>query len=419
MTKRIYVGVGLLAGALLTATAGAQGAASDSLAARLRRAEAAIEVLQKQLAEQSESGVQSRTRASVEISGRVLMNAFGNSNRVNNVDNPQFVKPDTIPGFPGRGVGMAIRHTRLALAVRGPEAFGAAFSGDVDVDFHGGQLPSGGGRTFPLVRLRTARGFLRWKYVEAMAGQESPLVSGVNPIAPTAVGTPQFAAAGNLWLWLPQVRLSVASTGRVQVGAQGAILAPTSGDPATNFETDNDMAERSQRPYLQGRVFAKWGEAEMAGEFGCGAHVGWLIPTFTAITKPIIRSDAVACDAVIPVLGWLEVRGEFFTGQSLRGLGGGGIGQNFKADTSILGTSGGWAQLNLRPTFGWRVGLGCGGDHPDPGALRRRNDACAAYTIVRPSGPLFFGAEYRKLRTEYAAGRRCNDHVTLALGFEF
>jgi hypothetical protein len=414
MTNRIYVGLGLLAAVSFSTPARAQGA--DSLAVRLRRAEAAIEVLQKQLAEQSTSGVQSRSRASVEISGRVLTNGFMNSRRVNNVDNPQFVRPDTnIVDYPSRGVGMAIRQTRLGLAVSVPDVIYGKFTGDLEVDFHGGQLPSGGGRTFPLMRLRTARGTLRWGQSEIMIGQESPLVSGLNPISPTAVSTPGFAAAGNLWLWLPQARLSAWTTGVVSFGLQGAVLAPTSGDAAAVFETDNDLAERSQRPYLQGRVFMKWSEAEMAGELGCGAHVGWLVPKTSTLT-----STAIACDALFPVLPWLEIRGEYFTGDMLRGLGGGGIGQNVvAADSSALGTSGGWAQLNLRPLFSWRVGVGCGGDHPDVGAARQRNDACAAYTTIRPGGPLFVGAEFRRLRTQYAAGRFTNDYVTLAMGFEF
>lgn len=394
----------------------AQPVPAESLAVRLRRAEAAIESLQQQLAEQSESGVRSRSRVSVEIFGRVLMNGFRNTRRVNNVDNPQFVRPDTVAGFPARGLGLAIRHTRLGLAVRHPDAWGGTFDGDLEVDFAGGQQPSSGGRTFPLMRVRTARGTVRWSHVELMAGQESPLVSGLNPVAPTAVGTPQFAAAGNLWLWLPQVRLSVARGGRLRVGAQGAVLAPTSGDAAGPFETDNDLAERSQRPFLQGRVFARWGDGDLAGEIGCGYHKGWLVPLAARVS-----SHATACDALVPVTGWLELRGEYFSGQTLRGLGGGGIGQNFIGAATPLSSAGGWAQLNLRPTTTWRVGAGCGGDHPEVGVTRRRNDACAAYVIIRPSGPLFLGAEFRHLRTEYAnAPARLNaDHVTLAAGFEF
>ena len=386
---------------------------TDSLAERLRRAEAAIVTLQTQIAEQAEGGVKARSGARIEITGRVMVNGFGNSRRVNNVDNPQFVLPDNARGDSVRGVGMAIRQTRLGLIVQVTPLLGGVFNGDLDVDFYGGQQPSSGGRTFPLLRLRTARGFVRWSRAELMIGQESPLISGLNPITPAAIGTPDFAAAGNLWLWLPQVRFGVTSAGPVRIGVQVAVLAPTSGDPAAAFDTDYDVAERSQRPFLQGRVSATWGDGELRREIGCGVHQGWLMPG-----PSTVESRALACDATLPLVDAIEIRGEFFSGQGVRGLGGGGIGQNFTPGNAPLNSKGGWAQVNLHPTFAFRLGAGCGVDHPDAFATRRRNDACAAYAS-RSFGPVFVAAEMRRLRTEYAAGRFTNDHVTLATGFEF
>jgi hypothetical protein len=408
--------MGILAGMMLAGevSAGhAQRSQTDSIAERLRRAEAAIAVLQQQLGEQAQSGVKARSGVRLELSGRVLMNAFGNTRRVNNVDNPQFI-PDPAAGVQARGGGIAIRQTRLALALTAPDVLGGAFTGDVDVDFYGGQQPSSGGRTFPLLRLRTARGTVRWSSAHLMIGQESPLISGVNPVTLAAIGTPLFATAGNLWLWLPQVRGGVEYGGTVRLGLQGAVLAPTSGDPAAPFNTDYDAAERSQRPYLQARVSAKWGDAELVREIGCGVHRGWLVPTSARVD-----TRAIACDVVLPVYEWVGVRGEFFDGQALSGLGGGGIGQNFAPANEPLKTTGAWAQVNLRPIALLSLGAGCGGDHPEATALRRRNDACAAYTVARPAGPFFYGVEFRRMRTSYAAGRFTNDHVTLAAGFEF
>ena len=231
--------------ALFPATAlQAQRTAADSLNERLRQAEAAIAALQTQVAEQAQGTARSRSGARIEFSGRVMLKAFGNSRRVNNVDNPQFVTPDpaTGSGIPTRGVGMAIRESRLGVQVDVPDVMGGAFTGDVDVDFYGGQVPSSGGRTFPLVRLRTARGIVRWSNAELLIGQESPLVSGLNPMSLAAVGTPAFATAGNLWLWLPQVRAGAATSGAVRFGVQGAVLAPTSGDAATAPDPDEPVA---------------------------------------------------------------------------------------------------------------------------------------------------------------------------------
>ena len=410
--SRTFTLAGVLALVSMSSPVEAQEARADSLAERLRRAEAAIAVLQTQVAEQAQAGVQTRSRMRLELTGRVLMNAFGNSRRVNNVDNPQFVLADPPAGTPMRGAGISIRQTRLGVVLSGAHALGGEFTGDVDVDFYGGQVPSGGGRTFPLLRLRTARGIVRWPRAQLMVGQESPLISDVDPVSVAAVGSPAFAAAGNLWLWLPQVRVGYEHPGTIRFGAQGAVLAPTSGDPAAAFDTDNDLAERSMRPYLQARLFTAWGETER-GEIGCGAHQGWLVPTTERES-----AFAVACDLVAPLASWLNIRGEWFQGEALRGLGGGGIGQNFSPSNEPLSTVGGWGQVNVRASL-FALGAGCGADHPDPAASRRRNDVCAGYAMLRPEGPVFVGVEYRWMRTEFATGRYVNDYVTLGTGFEF
>ena len=394
----------------------AQRTAADSLLERLRQAEAAIAALQTQMAEQAQGGARSRSGARIEFNGRVMVKAFGNSRRVNNVDNPQFVTPDPASGsgIPTRGMGMAIRESRVGVRVDVPETLGGSFTGDVEVDFYGGQVPSSGGRTFPLVRLRTARGIVRWERAELMIGQESPLVSGLNPVSLAAVGTPAFATAGNLWLWLPQVRAGISTTGSMRFGVQSAILAPTSGDAAAAFDTDYDLAERTQRPFAQVRASVRMGDGELARDVGCGLHQGWLMAGTTRV-----ESRAIACDALLPLTEQLELRGEYFTGKGLRGLGGGGIGQNFTAANSALETTGGWAQVNARLGALIRGGAGCGVDHPDGAPTRLRNESCAAHLTLRPSGPLFFGAEMRRIRTAYSSSRYVSDNVTLAAGFEF
>lgn len=400
--------------AALPAAAGAQ--AQDSLLARLRRLEASVETLERQVAEQSESGVKSATGARILVSGRVTVNSFRNSRRVNNVDNPQFVLPDPASGIGGRGGGMSVRQSRLSIAVSGGSALGSSTSADIDLDFYGGQVPASGGRHFPLIRLRTARGIASWNRAELMIGQESPLISGLNPETPAAIGTPGFATAGNLWLWLPQVRVTAYSSERKRFGIQGALLAPTSGDPNGFHDTDYDLAERSSRPFAQARAFARFGGDDAAtSEVGCGVHQGWIVPDADTET-----SAALACDVMLRYGERVDVRGEFFTGRALRGLGGGAIGQNFAGTANdVVETTGGWAQVNAALTQTLRIGAGCGADHPQAAPTRFRNDACAAHATLEPLGAFFVGAEYRRIRTEYASGRYTNDHVTLALGWGF
>ena len=167
---------------VIPVTIGAQtpsSARQDSLAERLQRAEDAIRLLREQAAEQATTATRARSRMSVEVHGRVLVNTFSNSRRVNNQDVPQVVRPDAENGTGNDALGMAIRQTTLGVVVEASSVLGGSFTGDLDVDFFGGQMHSTGGRTFPLLRLRTARGVVAWSHAELLIGQESPLVAKV------------------------------------------------------------------------------------------------------------------------------------------------------------------------------------------------------------------------------------------------
>jgi hypothetical protein len=404
--------------AFAPALAGAQDSARvapDSLAERLRRAEAAIALLREQMAAQAESQVQAASRVRVDLFGRVLMNAFSNSGRVNSVDVPLFVR-DTA----GRnGASASVRQSSFGLTVQVEQVLGGRFDGELDTDFFGGQQPSSGGRHFPLWRLRKARGRLSWSRGELLVGQDVPLVNGLNPTSVAAFGTPEFAAAGNLWLWLPQVRGTWYVTAGGAFALQGAVLAPASGDAVEPFDTDFDAAERSARPVLQGRLRGRWSAGERTGEVGVGVHQGWLRNGADAL----VNSAAVAVDAVVPLGPVLTLRGEWYRGRALRGLGGGGIAQGITTDGAAVRDRGGWAQVELAPSSRYSLGAGCGVADPDdaqqlPGG-RQRNRTCASFVTVRPGGPAFLSLGWRQTATTYASATRHNRHANLGVGFEF
>src|SRR5260221_8278846 len=116
-----------------------------------------------------------------ELTGRVLVHGERKDRRVNNADDPQFVRPDSISP-PPTPVVMSARQTTLGAALSARDVLGGQFVGDVDVDFYGGQQASSGGRTVPLLPPRTPRGIVRWAHGELLVGQESPLIAGVNPV---------------------------------------------------------------------------------------------------------------------------------------------------------------------------------------------------------------------------------------------
>ncbi len=408
--------------------------AQDSLAARLERAEEAIELLRQQLAAQSESEVRTVSRVSLELTGRALVNAFTNSGRVNSADVPQFVLADGAEfpppeDFPRGSVGLSARQTTVGLIVSVADVMGGELIGDVHADFFSVQQPGAGGRIAPTMRLRTLKAAVRWPNAELLVGQEVPLVLGLNPVGTASIGTPTFATAGNLWLWLPQIRATVETGGALRLALQGAVLAPNSSEPisGTNRDRDADVAERSRRPFVQGRVRARWGSEERPGEVGVGVHGGWFArPTVAGGRDDMHESWAVAADVLAP-LGPLTLRAELYRGALLRGLGGGGIGQNFAPDGTRLLDRGGWAQLDLRVATTTSLGGGCGVDdprvaRPASGSVRTRNVACEAHVLVRPAGPLVLGLEARRMETTWVAAverKFASDHLNLAVGFEF
>jgi hypothetical protein len=394
----------------------------SSLGTRVRSLEELVRLLRQQLAEQAGGVVVPREGYRVELGGMVLVNGFYNDAKVNNSDVPQFVLPPDPPGdLPANHLGAAVRQTRLTLFALAPRVLGATLTGELDVDFFGGQVPSSGGRTFPLVRIRRTRADLTWRHVAVMVGQESPLIAQINPVSFAALGFPEFAGSGNLWLWIPQVRVGVSRGGSVRAGVDLAALAPGTGTPQTFFSTQPDRAERSARPFVQGRAFARWGDPDDPSEVSAGAHLGWLATTGDSL----LTSKALAGSFRLGVTPFAEVRGEAFVGEALGVLGGGGIGQNVGVNDVPVRTKGGWAQVNVRPSPEVEIGGGAGLDDPDDADLdpetgRLENRTFSGHVTWRPR-PLVIGFEFRRIGTRYAApvGREWNNHLNLVMGLVF
>lgn len=360
----------------------------------------------------------------VEVSGMILTNAFHNSDEFNNSDVPTVVLAAAPAGVPEHALGATVRQSMLRVTGSMPGVLGGALFGELETDFFGGQQPSGGGRTHPLLRIRRAFVELQWSRFAILVGQEAPPVAEVNPSTLASMGFPGFASAGNLWLWLPQVRLTAMLNNpqsRFRFGVEAAALAPNSGEPQDLFTTEPDLAERSGRPFLEGRLLARWVQGDRPGDFSVGAHLGWLATNGDSL----LESRALVAALRLPISNFLEIRGEIFTGQALQGLGGGGIGQSLGPTGAPVDTHAGWGQVILRPCAEIELGGGIGIDNPDNGDVdqvtgRRKNQVLAFNMIWRPD-PLVFGIEYRRIQTTYPAGigEREAGHLNLAAGLRF
>ena len=198
-----------------------------------------------------------------------------------------------------------------------------------------------------------------------------------------------------------------------------------------------DAGERSGRPAFEGRIRMRWGgdgaDTEVgdavighrSGEIGLGVHQGWV----ATAPSTLVDSRALALDAHAVLARGIELRGEAYTGRVLRGLGGGGIAQNFGATApgAPAGALGpplrdvaGWAQLNVQPNPVLIAGIGCGMDlvnHND-NPTRLQNTVCALHAEWRPWMPLVIGAEYRQIGTRFSTGTFSARHLNFVFGFE-
>ena len=154
-----------------------------------------------------------------------------------------------------------------------------------------------------------------------MFGQEAPPIAEISLSSLAAIGLVGFARPGNLWLWIPQARLGVASTSPIKLGLEGAILAPVAGEPQGPFFTRPDRAERSGRPNLELRFRARWEKSHTTGEVSLGGHLGWL----ARASDDLVPSRTAVLSTQLTATDYLEFRGELLAGQALAGLGGGGL----------------------------------------------------------------------------------------------
>ncbi len=404
-------------------------AQQDSLEQRIIRLERLVGILEVQLAEQAGGAVGTSTGNRIELSGLILVNGFTNNANAHLDDIPQYVDPPAAePAFPNVAAAAAVRQSRLRIFTELDDVLGATFTGELDVDFFGGFAASSHGRTVPLPRIRRTRADLDWGNVSLMFGQEAPPISELNPVSFAAMGYPGFSGAGNLWVWVPQIRARVQGGNAFRLGVEVAALSPIGGSSqGSSVYPIPDQAERSRRPFLQGRVLAGWGDDEIGGEFSAGAHYGWLSTT----TDDYLVTKAAAASLRTSITRYIEIRGEGFVGQGLRPLGGGGIFQTFGSNGVMLRTKGGWGQVNFTPSPEFTIGGGFGLDDPNDNDFnaadfsaafgRTKNMSFEGHIHWRPF-PLVFGLEFWRLETTWGSaliGKLTNNHINFAAGFEF
>ena len=278
-------------------------------------------------------------------------------------------------------------------------------SGLAEIDFFGARPvdPTFQPQDRVLNQPRLRRAYLQldrgtWRIV---AGQDNIIISPLDPISLSHVAMPLGASAGDLWGWLPQLRVeNREKVGDGSILFQVGILRPSFGDPRLSDQSglegnaiDGTFAgygERSGQPFYQARVAYSLPIEGRNFTIGSGGHYG--VEQVGANTQ--VDSWAYTLDLVMPFSKYFIFRGEGYVGSNLVPFDGGIIqGVAFVApvvsSTGVIttpakiqkiGDGGGWVEAIIPVSSDNKNVLyaGAGTDHPKerdllPGTTRTRN----------------------------------------------
>ena len=413
--------------------------AKTSLAARVTSVEESTQLLNGKVDDQYQTKIDSGSKYRLRLSGIALLNLFSNRGMVDNQDFPSYV-PEPTP-WDARGTfGATMRQSEFGLEAFGPTLLGARTSGKIQVDFAGGLPNTSNGVNFGVVRLRTADMRLDWDRTSIVAGQDAVFFSPLSPTSFASLAIPAFGYSGNLWGWIPQVRVEhrFDLTENQSVTLQGGILDNLTGEPPFGiFDRIPQAGEQSSQPAFatrlawSGRIF---GQPIQLGAAGYYSRQNWYY-------NRRIDGWAGMADWDIPIAPRLSLSGEFYRGLAIGGLGG-SLGRSVLFDgdpldpaTQIraLDSIGGWSQLKFKLNSKFEVNGAFGLDSPmaeDLGAFASgqsyidpklsQNRSAMANFIYRPRSNLLFSAEYRHLRTSVIyAGNQSAEQVNLMMGILF
>jgi len=404
---------------------------------RVQKLEESTSLIGSKIDEQYQTKVETASKYRARLHGIVLMNAFRNVGGSDNLDFPDYALPQS--RFVSQAtVGATLRQSQIGLEIFGPDVAGAKTSADLQFDFAGGFPVTGNGVNFGIVRLQTGNLRFDWEHTSVIAGQDSLFLSPLSPTSFASLATPAFAFAGNLWGWIPQIRVEhrFSVSDRQTITMQAGVL------DNLDWELNNGLFERSPQA------------GEMSGQPAYGFRTAWSRPVEQHVLSfgvagyygrqnwtwsRYVDAWAGMADWQIPIFRRLQLSGEFYRGRGIGGLGG-GIGTSVVYSGSApysplrgLDTAGGWSQLKFQLTpkleFNGVVAQddafagdirGFATDQNNGGLILGRNRGALGNVIFRPRSDLVLAAEFRRLRSYpvYSSSNSLNQ-INLAMGILF
>ena len=399
------------------------------------------QLLSGKVDDQYQTKVESASKYRLRLSGIVLMNLVSNQGVVDSVDLPTlaYARPT---GVPGGSFGVTLRQSEIGFEAFGPTVAGAKTRADLQVDLAGGYPGVANGVNSGLLRLRTGTMRMDWTNTSLIAGQDAIFFSPISPTSFASLAMPALSGAGNLWGWVPQIRVEH----RVILGEesslllQAGILDPVTGDAPTTVPGYHRLAgpgELSRQPSYGTRIAWTKNVFGQPLRFGVGGYYGRQNYGYNRT----VDGWAGMADIELPLSRQFSLSGKLYRGKALGGFYG-GIGRSvlFSGDPTLpdtevrgLNSVGGWAQLKFRPANKWELNAAFGTDNPYATDLKyypyaqaygdaalARNQGGFANVIYRPRSDLLFSAEYRRLTTySLTNGGNSAGHVNLMMGVLF
>jgi hypothetical protein len=390
---------------------GGAGSTSTSAAAAVADLNEKVEIQGARIEEQAQTKVEASQKFPIQIAGMALFNSFLNSRQ-----NGGSEYPTAAGGTGPERAGATLSQTIIGLEFHGPQTFlGGTVRGSVYMDFYNPEQ---------WIRLRTGSIELDWKTRSILVGIEKPIFNPREPASLAQVGVSPLTGAGNLWLWVPQVRLEqdfnfTSATGvRAQMGViQTHELGPY------DSTTYNGPAPAASRPGLEGRyeLFHKFDDVRRI-ELAPGFHI-----STTHVGAFSVPSSLFSTDWFFNPVQPVELTGAFFTGQNVSLLGAGVINEGYVAygrNAYAIQSNGGWGQVTIHAARRVDVHAFTGiqtytNSHLGLGDADR-NVMFGVNIFFRLAPNVLLGPEISQLRTAYIGhGLRINNHYDLALAYIF
>lgn len=374
-----------------------------------------VTIQERRTDELAQTKVEASQRFPVALTGMALFNAFLNGRADGGQQDPL-----TASLSDGRSTGGAsMSQSIIGLTFHGPQVWGGGqVSGAFYMDLWGGSASS----LNHLVRMRVATVQIDWKNQSVVVGQDKPLISPREPNSLAQVAFSPLTAAGNLWLWSPQIRFEQRFSLGENAGLRAQAAVYQTSEPASSVPAEYQASFSVARPALEGR-FELWRKFGSGGriEIAPGFHVSQ-----THVGGVSVPSDLFSVDWMIQPISKVQFTGVFFQGENTAGLGGLRQGFTFLSDGKFraVGAAGGWAQLSFLATKRLTLNAYSGQESNRAADLLTggitRNFAYAGNGIYHLTSNVLVSLEASQVRTTFLGfPQRLVNHYDLALAYLF